>query len=209
MDSDQQTRIAHGQDPELAARVLRNIADLEADYLFAWGPLSERLMREAASTAHRAASDPWRVEGTEWSLTLASPDWRATRGVGNDAWLELADANEHEDDHSWAATIVSAGPTKLCLELKFRPGLAPIAQMLTGKDKPVANLLKEGFEQDGTGTRLIVPIVIDAETLARGFEFNDLDEALAPLKRAVEIAITAKPDLDVLIEHVREKAKRK
>lgn len=209
MDSDQQTRLAQQQDPELASRIVRNIADLERDYLFAWGPLSERLMREAASTAQRAAPDPWRVEGTEWSLTLAAPDWRATRGVGNDAWLELADANEHEDDHSWAATLVSAGPTKLCLELKFRPGLTSIAQMLTGKDKPVANLLKEGFEQDGTGTRLLIPIAIEAEALAKGFEFNDLDEALGPLKRAVEIAITAKPDLDVLIEHVREKAKRK
>lgn len=209
MDSDQQTRLAQQQDPELTARIIRGIAALERDYLFAWGPLSERLMREAASAAQRVASDPWRVEGTEWSLTLASPNWRATRGVGNDVWLELADANEHEDDHSWAATLVSAGPTKLCLELKFRPGLAPIAQLLTGKDKPVANLLKEGFEHDGTGTRLLVPIAIDAEALAKGFEFNELDEAFAPLRRAVEIAITAKPDLDVLIEHVREKAKRK
>jgi hypothetical protein len=154
MDSDQQTRLAQRQDPELAARVVRSIEALESDYLFAWGPLSERLMREAAAVAQRAAPNPWRVEGTEWSLTLASPNWRATRGVGNDAWLELADANEHEEDHSWAATIVSAGPTKLCLELKFRPGLTPITQMLTGKDKPVANLLKEGFELDGTGTRL-------------------------------------------------------
>jgi hypothetical protein len=209
MDSDQQTRLAQQQDPELAARILRNIADLERDYLFAWGPLSERLMREAAAVAGKAASEPWVIEGTEWNVTVTSPDWRATRGVGQDAWLELADIVEDEEDHSWAAVIVSAGPTKLCLELKFRKGLAPIAQMLTGKDKPVANLLKEGFEQDGTGTRLLIPILIDAETLARGFELNDLDEALTPLKRAVEIAITAKPDLDVLIEHVRTQAKRK
>jgi hypothetical protein len=209
MDSDQQTRLAQQQDPELAARIVRCIEALERDYLFAWGPLSERLMREAAAVAAKAAPEPWVVEGTEWNLVLTTPNWRATRGVGHDAWLELSDVVEDEHDHSWAAVIVSAGPTKLCLELKFRPGLTPVAQMLTGKDKLVANVLKEGLEQTGTGTRILIPIAIDAEVLARGFELNDLDEALAPLSRAVETAIKAKPDLDALIEHVRELAKRK
>ena len=189
MDSDQQTRLAQSQDPELAARIVRSIAELERDYLFAWGPLSERLMREVAAVTRKAAADPWQVEGTEWDVKLTSPGWRATRGVGQDAWLELADVVEAEEDHCWTAVIVSAGPTKLCLELKFRKGLTPVAAALTNKDKPVANILKEGFEQDGTGTRFVIPIAIDAETLARGFELNDLDEALAPLRQAIEIAV--------------------
>ena len=207
MDSDQQTRFAQTQDPELAARIVRNISELERDYLFAWGPLSERLMREIAGVAQSAAPEPWQVEGTEWDVKLTASNWKATRGVGYDAWLELADIVEDDQDHSWTAVIVSAGPTKLCLELKFRPGLTPIAQALSDKDKLVANVLREGFQHDGTGTRLVIPIVIDAETLAKGFEFNDLDEALAPLKRAVEAAITAKPDLDALIHHVRQKGR--
>lgn len=209
MDSDQQTRLAQQQDPELAARIVRNIANLERDYLFAWGPLSGRLMREAAAVARKTAPEPWVVEGTEWSVLLTSPNWRATRGVGRDAWLELADVVEDEQDHSWTAVIVSAGPTKLCLELKFRPRLTPVAQMLNGKERPVANVLKEGFEQDGTGTRILIPISIDADALAKGFELNDLDDALAPLGDAIAKAIKAKPDLDVLVERVRAEAKRR
>jgi len=207
MDSDQQTRLAQQQDPELAARIVRTIADLERDYLFAWGPLSERLMREAASVAAKAVPEAWAVEGTEWNLLLTTPQWRATRGVGQDAWLELSDVVEDEHDHSWAAVFVSAGPTKLCLELKFRPGLTPNAQSLTGKDKPLANVLREGFEQDSASKRILIPIAIDGEALARAFELNDFDQALTPLRRAVEAAVKAKPDLDVLVEHVRQKGR--
>jgi len=139
------------------------------------------------------------VDGTEWSVQLTSPEWKATRGVGNDAWLELADIVEDEHDHSWTAVIVSAGPTKLCLELKFRPGLTPVAQALTGKDKLVANVLKEGFEQDGSSNRLLIPIPIDAEALARGFELNDFDEALTPLRLAERV----NAGMPVLVEHAR------
>lgn len=207
MDSDQQAKLAQQQNPELAARVIRNIAAIEHDNIYAGGPLSERLLRDIAGVMRAAAPEPWTVVSTEWNVALNSPDWRATRGVGQDAHFELADMLEDEDDHSWAAVIVSAGPTKLCLELKFRKGLAPAAESLSVKDKPLANVLKEGFEQTADGTRLLIPIMIEAEALARGLELNDLDAVWTPLRRAVEIAITAKPDLDVLIEHVRKKGK--
>lgn len=210
MDSDQQTSFAKQQDPELAARIVRTIGQLEADYLFASGPLSERFIREVTSVMRSAAPDSWQIVGNEWSASLTCPDWRATRGVGRgDAWLELGDVVEDENEHTWIAVAVSAGPTKLCLELKFRNGLEPIAKALTAKDKPVANVLKEGFERDETTKRILIPISIEADSLARGFELNDLDEALAPLRRAVEAAIKAKPDLDALITHVREQTKRK
>lgn len=209
MDSHQQTRLAQQQDPELAARIVRSIGDLERDYLFAWGPLSERLLRELAAAARKSAPGPWVVEGSDEGFVLALPAWKSTRGVGRDAWLELADAVEDEDEHSWVAAAVGAGPTKLCLALMFRPGLVPIAEALTPNDKHIAALLKDGFEQDETGNRLFLPIGIEAELLAQGFELNDLEEALAPLRRAVELISASSADLDAIIEHVRAQAKRK
>lgn len=205
MDSDQKTRDAQSLDPAMAARIVRSIADIERDATFAWGPLSERLMREAAGVMAKAAPQPWTVNGDEWACKLNTPNWKATRGVGQDAWLEIVDVVEDEEDHSWVAVFVAAGPTALGLELKFRPGLQAAAQTLTAKDKAVANVLKEGFEL--RGSRLIIPIAIDAEALAKGCEFNTVDEALEPLRRAVEIATTAKPDLDVLVEAVRTKGR--
>lgn len=207
MDSDTQTRLAQRQDPQLAARVVRNIGQLESDYLFAWGPLSERLLRDATAAVRKVAPEPWNVIGTEEELTITFPAWRATRGAGQDVWFELADSVWDEDDHCWAAVMVSAGPTKLCLELKFRKGLTPVAESLGQKDKLISNVVKLGFEYDGESRRLFVPITIDAEALAKGLELNDLDEALAPLCRAVEKAIASKADLDALIQHVREKGR--
>ncbi|HEY6814887.1 MAG TPA: hypothetical protein VI168_05040 [Croceibacterium sp.] len=43
------------------------------------------------------------------------------------------------------------------------------------------------------GKRILIPISIEPDALARGFELNDLDDALAPLRGAVEAAIKAKP----------------
>ena len=206
MDSDQQTRLAHQQDPETAARIVRSIGDIERDSLFAWGPLSERLVREVASVMRKAAPPTWEVEDGDWGASLACREWRAIRGIGHDAWLQIADLfeDEQEDEHSWPAVIVSAGTTKLCLELMFRPGLTPFARSLGAKTKLVANVVKEGFELDKSGTRLLIPIQIDPEALAKGLEFNDLEEALSPVGSAVERAIKAQPDLDALIDHVRK-----
>lgn len=210
MDSDSQTTCAQQQDPDFAARVVRNIGQIEQDSFFAWGPLSERLIREISVAIRKAVPEPWVVVSSEWDVSFTSPDWRSnTVAKFGDAWLELGEICDDEEEHSWVAAAVGAGPTSMCLELKFRKGLTPAAEALTAKDKPLANVLKEGFKRDDTGTRIVIPVPIDAEALARGFELNDLDEALGPLTRAVELAIKAKPDLDVLVEHVRAQAGRK
>lgn len=206
MDSDQQTRLASQQNPETAARIVRSIADVERDATFAWGPLSEMLLRAVAAGMRKAAPTTWEVEDGEWGASLACREWRATKGIGHDAWLQISDVfeEEQEDEHSWTAVIVSAGTTKLCLELMFRPGLTPFARTLGAKNKLVANVVKEGFELDKSGTRLLIPIQIDPEALAKGLEFNDPGDALAPVAHAVERALKAKPDLDALIDHVRK-----
>jgi len=96
---DHETRMAAArqQDPELCARIVRSIADLERDYLFAWGPLSERLMREAAAAFHKVAPEPWVVVGKDDGVSLRSPDWKLQRGIGDDAWLELGEVVDDEE----------------------------------------------------------------------------------------------------------------
>ena len=49
-------------------------------------------------------------------------------GVGNgDAWLELVEICDAEEEYSWIAAAVGVGSTKMGLELQFRNGLAPFA----------------------------------------------------------------------------------
>jgi len=65
------------------------------------------------------------------------------------------------------------------------------------------------FPHDDTRKRFYVSIHIETEVLAKAFEFNDLNEALAPLRCAVEAAIAAKTEIDALLGALREKAKRR
>jgi hypothetical protein len=71
------------------------------------------------------------------------------------------------------------------------------------------DLLKLGFVRDAAKERLFIPVKVNADLLAKGFEENDLDKALAPVGKAIELALSAKAELDKIVDQVREAAKRK
>lgn len=209
MDSEQRTIASNQQDADRCAKVIRTISDVEADSHFAWGALSERLMQEVGAAFRVATPDSWIVDADESGATAMASDWKANRGVNQrDAWLELGDLTEADQAYSWAAVIAGAGQTQLCLELKFRPGLAPVVQAMKDKEPAIVALLKAGFQKDATN-RFYMPIKIAAEGLALGFLQNDLDDAFMPMREAVGLAVSKKAELDALIEHVRTEAKRK
>ena len=55
-----------------------------------------------------------------------------------------------------------------------------------------------------------MPVVLDKLRLAKAYGENDVaGEALLPMRKAVETIVSAKADLDALIEAVRTKAKGK
>ena len=95
------------------------------------------------------------------------------------------------------------------LELMFRSGLAQTAAGVIQDKAHAERLVKIGFRKDPAALRLFVPIAIDRLRLSKGFGENDLDEALLPVRNAVEAVIAAKLDLDALIEAVRKKAKER
>lgn len=207
MDSANEMTRALNIDPEQAARVIRAIGNIEKDYFLAAGPLSERFMTEAGGVVRQTAPEPWEVANAGWDVTMGLPDWKSKLRLA-DAWLELAEIAEGDDDHSWIAAAVGAGSTSMCLELRFRPGLTDAVDALVAKPASIAKLLELGFQCDQVEQRLFVPIVINAEALAKGFRENDLDKALLPVRKAVEMVIAAKGDLDAFIVSVREQAKR-
>ena len=211
MDHEHRLAAVNAHDPVLAARIIRGIAQVEDDYFFASGPLSERMMEEAVQAIAKAATVPWHVVEVDWTAQIVCPEWKMTKGVGTgDAWLELAEICADEDrDFSWISAAVGVGPTQLGLELMFRRGLQDAAQTVIPDDKVVAALAKLGMTRDETATRLFFPVAIPAEMLAQGFEANDLAKALAPVGKAVTKAIAAKAELDKLVEQVRAAGKRR
>ena len=210
MDDEEKLLVTQSHDPVIAARIIRNIETVERDWHLASGLLSERLMCDLRVMMGQLTPENWKMFLSGWSGLIVPPDWTMTRGVGNgDAWLELAEFCDAEEEYSWIAAAVGIGSTKMGLELQFRNGLMPFGEALIANDKAVDALLKLGFVRDDAKERLFIPVKVNADLLAKGFEENDLDKALAPVAKAIKLAIAAKPDLDKIVEQVREAAKRK
>lgn len=210
MDHDQRMAAAVQLDPEQAARIVRNIAQLDADATLVIGPLSERMMGVAVQAITKVAAAPWQVVEADLAARIVCPEWKMARGVGTgDAWLELTEIGpEDEEGFSWISVAVGVGPTRLALELVFRRGLQDYAEAAIADDKVVAPLLKLGMARDEAKTRLFFPIAIQAEALAQGFATNDLDKALTPIGQTTKKAIACKADLDHLVGQVRLAAAR-
>lgn len=212
MDHEQRTAASNEQDPERAAKVIRNIGQIEADFFHAAGPLSERMMTDGLALIEKTVTEPWQIVENDWAMQVVSPEWKMTRGVGTgDMWLEISEvsADEEGNEHTWIAAAAKTGPSQLCVKLKFRRGLQESAQAVIGDIKGISEILEKGFVRDDENLLLFVPIHIPVEKLARGFEQNDLTSTVQPFATVMTQALAAKPALDKLLEQVRIAAKRK
>lgn len=212
MDHETRTEIAQKLDPERAARVIRNIGQIETDFFHAAGHLSERMMAEAFVAIEKVVKAPWLLIENEWATQVVAPEWKMARGVGTgDMWLEVSEISADEEgiEHTWLAAATQTVPSLLCVALVFRRGLQANAQALIRDDKVVAPLWEKGFARDEDEASLFLPIHVPAEKLAQGFEKNDLAPAVSPFSKAMAQALAAKPALDTLLEQVRAAAKSK
>ncbi len=206
LDHEHRTAAAKLNDGQLAARIIRNLGQIEADFFHSAWSLSERLMHEAFLAISQVAQAPWECSEVEWSTRIVCPGWKMTKGVGTgDMWLELGELSSDPDgyEHSWLAAALKAAPTQLCITVKFRRGLQDFAEGLLQDDKAIAELKKAGFKRDDDQGVLYVPFDIPAEIMAAGFEQNDLSKAIQPIGKAAALALAAKPELDKLLEQVK------
>lgn len=209
---EQRTKAAQQQNPDWAARVVRNLAQIELDWYHAYDYLSGRMMTEAFLVIEKVVKAPWQIVENEWCTQVVCPEWKMARGVGTgDMFLQIneisADVESYE--HTWLACVTKTVPSLLCVELAFRRGLQDTAVALLRDDKVASPLWKMGFARDEDSSTLMIPIHIEAETLAQAFEMNELTPAVAPFGKAMAQAIAAKPALDKLLEQVRSAAKHK
>ena len=208
MDHEQRTKAANEQDPKQAGKIIRSLKQLELDYYLAAGPLSERMMAAAVQAIKKATPEPFKVLEADVTASITTADWKATRGVGQDFSLTLAEIGaDDEREFCWLTAATAVGPTRLGLEFACRPGLRDAFQAITKDEKKLAEIWKAGILLDETDARLFLPIVIAPEKLAQAFEQNSLEAVMAPVTKAVELAIAAKPHLDALAAEIRTAAK--
>lgn len=204
MNTTEQSDLGLAKDLATTSRIVKNMAQIEQDYRLADGYLSDWLMRMIILSMKGAASEPYVVEDTAWSAYLTHPDWKPTKRIGRgDAWLEIVEYARDDQDHTWLAAALGAGPTELNLELSFREGLAHYFAKLEGDAALAAKFRKKGFDIDLAGKRIYLPIVVKADLLAKALPTDDFEEAMAPVREATELGIAAKPEIDALLKLVR------
>ncbi|WP_295526005.1 hypothetical protein [Novosphingobium sp. Chol11] len=212
MDFENRAKVAQRLDPEWAARVIRNLRQIELDWYHAYDTLSTRMMTEAFLAIEKVVKAPWQIVENEWSTQVVCPEWKMTRGVGTgDMWLQISEISADEDgyEHTWLAAVTQTAPSMLCVELTFRRGLQEHAQAIIRDDKAVTALRKLGFARDEDRKALFIPIHIEAEALAQAFEMNDLTPTVAPFSKAMALALAAKVELGKLLEQIRAATKSK
>jgi hypothetical protein len=211
MDHEQRMNIAHELDPGVAATIVKSIAEVERDHRLAQGALGDKLMAEIEAIIRKSAAEPWQVTRDDWLIWFTHPEWKPTKGLGKgDAWFEVNEvADDDGEEHTWIGAAVGAGRTALGLELVFRKGLAQSAEAVLREKAQADKLAKIGIKADTLAERWFVPITIDKLRLAKGFGENDLAEALVPAGKAIAAVVSAKKELDALIELVRQRGKAK
>ncbi|GGD65139.1 hypothetical protein GRI62_11530 [Erythrobacter arachoides] len=204
MDTTEQKHLAMAKDPATASRIVQNIAAIEQDFRLAEGYLSDWMLREIIAALRTTVPAPFEVVTTAWAAIISCPDWKPNKRPGRgDAWLDIVEHAEDEDDHTWLAAALGAGPTALHLELIFREGLSHYMDKLAADTSLMAKLRKKGFKVELTAKRVYLPLVIDAALFAKAVAENDFDAAMAPAREAAELGVAAKPEIDDLLKQVR------
>lgn len=206
MDTEDQATCVQFTTPEMAARCVRDISDIERANAHASGPLSDRLMKEVLAAVRAGASSPWMVGEAQGNIILTHQDWKSSSNITrDDAWLELSERAEDDNDHSWIAAATAAGPTRMGFELRFRKGLPHLASVLSSNAALGKRLAELGFEALDAGEAVYLPVTIETEALANAFANDAFKEALTPVDAALAQIVTAKTELDKLIALVRKR----
>lgn len=197
-------------DGDKAAKIIRNVAQIDADATLLIEALSEHMMEEATRVVAKSIKQPWMVVDTDWTPRIVYPAWKMAKGVGTgDAWLELTEIGPDDAEGlSWISVAAGVGPTRMGLELVFRRGLQDVAKAAIFDNKVVAPLLKCGMIRQEDVWRVYFPVAVQPELLAQAFTTNDFDKALAPVGQAVIRALECKADLDRIVAHVRSAGAR-
>jgi hypothetical protein len=198
----------------LDALIVRHIADLEAAKRRIEEEVDPRLLREASLLMER------RTDSLGWvhefrpdlgSISVAPEKWIIRNESGNDhvwlAWFEFVSSDaDGELVQAWhLAEFLGLEGSSTRKALSFYQNVLKRREwkaILIKNSNAVKALRELGFNIDERDGSINIPVRLDSATLQRGFEENDLDNALKPVREALDLAIRAMPHFDVLAKAV-------
>ena len=189
----------------LDALIVKHIADLEAAKRRIDENIDPRILQETSKSMKNWADQlGWVHEffsKKDGQIQVASEEWIKRKNGEIDTWpvgfsLATVGAGGGLAPHSHLAEFLELeGASNRKALFFFQNVLKPREwRALLNKRADVVRALSDlGFEVDVKEGSITLPVKLDSAALQRGFEEDNLDEALAPVAVALELASKAMP----------------
>lgn len=192
----------------LSALIVRNIGDLEEAITHAKEKIDLRIFEEVGKEIEeRLGTRNWFVHTDleERDIYFASRKWipSGVKPEETPYWFVLIEQESASGgtNETWLSEFLRVGPEDAGVALILRGStIKPLRwkALIKANADLIDRLIDAGFKQDDD-RRLFLPLLLDIETLAVGFEGDDLSEALQPVRDALDVIEAAREDLDALI----------
>ncbi len=204
-------------DPSIGTVIVRHIDELEAALRYANGTMQPMLAKAVAAVLEeRRIALGWAgetVADLSETIWLAPREWKIAGDPEDDDFdlsfslgtMPCIDGHEPE---TWVGTIAGFAGAGV----RFVFGTDAIGQrdwkaLLRSEGALLDELINRGFLCDPKTGDLALTIPINREALASGFEEEDLETALMPLRTSVDRIHEARPIFDRLVEVIRKKGR--
>jgi hypothetical protein len=198
-----------GDTSDLDALVARNIGDIEAALEHARA-LGHALIEEIGELMRAELGEGWLVDvdvnDDTAPLRLARREWGSDETASAKGGYAFT-FNENpgpgdETDNTWLSALLNAGPAGASIRLYFWSDSFGAKRrwrrLIQGQEAVTERLLHADFKQD-SDQWLYLPLGLEAETLAQGYESGDLAVALKPAVDAARVIKSCLPAFDELI----------
>lgn len=203
-------------DPAAGTVIVRYIDELETALLYAQKKMQPMLANAAAAVLEKkrlvlgwAGEVPGNFDEAMW---LAPEEWRMPGDADeNDFYLffalERTPCIDGHEPKTWVATMAGfAGATVRLMFKSDKLDQRGWKSLLRTEATLLDALVNEGFLCDPKSGHLALTVSINRESLADGFEDEELEGALAPLAEAVDRLHAAQPVLNGLVDAIKAKA---
>lgn len=146
-------------------------------------------------------------------LRVMPPDWRSP-DADEEKWFSYFKlyagygddfSGEGDQDYFWLTRFCGVGNGKICFRWEYGDALGATKPKWKRFVQPyVQSIRKVGFEyEDGSGL-FFIPVRVDAEKLASVIEENNIEEALQPVRAALDRLLSAKPQFDGMLKDAKK-----
>ena len=191
--------------------IVQHIGDLEAAQRRIVEKIDPRLLKEASAMMKKWADQLGWVhelfDGNDPKICVAPEEWiKRSPGGKVGTWLvyfqlSSLDADGELTPHSHLAEFLEleGGSRRKALSV-FSDVLKPKEwrAVLSNSVSEVQSLRHLGFDVDERKGTISFPVQLHSSALQQGFGVDDLDDALAPIGAALDLAAQARPHLQVL-----------